>query len=76
MIGVSNVAFGPDWAQSAKRLVDIPILGSRPIALGQAEFHGLFGPKEFLVENHQTGLEIGQEQRGDEQGAKDGFDAI
>jgi hypothetical protein len=49
VIGVSNVAFRPDWAQSVKRLVDILILGSRPIALGEAEFHELFGPKEFLV---------------------------
>ena len=32
VIGVSSVAFGPDWAQSAKRLVDILILGSQPIA--------------------------------------------
>jgi AcrR family transcriptional regulator len=31
LIGVSNVASAPDWAQSAKRLVDILILGSRPI---------------------------------------------
>ncbi len=31
LIGVSNVASGPDWPQSAKRLVDILILGSRPI---------------------------------------------
>jgi len=31
MIGVSNVASGPDWQQSARRLVDILILGSRPI---------------------------------------------
>jgi AcrR family transcriptional regulator len=31
LIGVSNVASGPDWAQSAKRLVHILILGSRPI---------------------------------------------
>jgi len=30
-IGVSNVASGPDWPQSARRLVDILILGSRPI---------------------------------------------
>ncbi|HEV7137017.1 MAG TPA: hypothetical protein VGN43_10325, partial [Steroidobacteraceae bacterium] len=30
MIGVSLVGFGPDWQQSAKRLVDILILGSRP----------------------------------------------
>jgi AcrR family transcriptional regulator len=32
LIGVSNVASVPDWAQSAKRLVQILILGSRPIA--------------------------------------------
>src|ERR1700751_4751041 len=31
LIGVSNVASAPDWAQSAKRLVDILILGSRPV---------------------------------------------
>jgi AcrR family transcriptional regulator len=31
LIGVSNVASAPDWKQSAKRLVDILILGSRPI---------------------------------------------
>lgn len=30
LIGVSNVATGPDWKQSAKRLVDILITGSRP----------------------------------------------
>jgi AcrR family transcriptional regulator len=30
LIGVSNVASGPDWQQSAKRLVDILIKGSRP----------------------------------------------
>ena len=30
LIGVSNVASGPDWAQSAERLVHILILGSRP----------------------------------------------
>jgi AcrR family transcriptional regulator len=30
LIGVSNVASGPDWAQSAKRLVEILVLGSRP----------------------------------------------
>ena len=30
LVGVSNVASAPDWAQSAKRLVDILILGSRP----------------------------------------------
>ena len=32
LIGVSNVASGPDWVQSARRLVDILILGSRPAA--------------------------------------------
>src|SRR5579864_2555904 len=31
LIGVSNVATGPDWQQSARRLVDILITGSRPI---------------------------------------------
>ena len=30
LIGVSNVASGPDWPKSAKRLVEILILGSRP----------------------------------------------
>jgi AcrR family transcriptional regulator len=30
LIGVSNVMSGPDWAQSARRLVDILLLGSRP----------------------------------------------
>ena len=31
LIGVSNVASGPDWQQSARRLVDILITGSRPV---------------------------------------------
>jgi hypothetical protein len=31
LIGVSNVASSPDWQQSAKRLVDILITGSRPL---------------------------------------------
>jgi AcrR family transcriptional regulator len=30
LVGVSNVASAPNWAESAKRLVDILILGSRP----------------------------------------------
>jgi AcrR family transcriptional regulator len=30
LIGVANVASSPDWQQSAKRLVDILISGSRP----------------------------------------------
>jgi len=31
LIGVSNVASGPDWQQSARRLVEILITGSRPM---------------------------------------------
>jgi AcrR family transcriptional regulator len=31
LIGVSSVASGPDWQQSARRLVDILITGSRPV---------------------------------------------
>jgi len=31
LIGVSNVASTPDWQQSARRLVDILITGSRPL---------------------------------------------
>jgi AcrR family transcriptional regulator len=31
LVGVSNVASGPDWKQSARRLVDILITGSRPV---------------------------------------------
>jgi AcrR family transcriptional regulator len=31
LVGVANVASGPDWQQSARRLVDILISGSRPI---------------------------------------------
>lgn len=31
LIGVSYVATGPDWPQSARRLVDILIAGSRPV---------------------------------------------
>jgi len=30
LVGVSNVASAPNWPRSAKRLVDILILGSRP----------------------------------------------
>ena len=30
LVGVSNVATSPDWQQSARRLVDILIIGSRP----------------------------------------------
>jgi AcrR family transcriptional regulator len=32
LIGVASVASSPDWTQSAKRLVDILITGSRPTA--------------------------------------------
>ena len=32
LVGVSNVASAPDWAQSAKRLVQILITGSRPVS--------------------------------------------
>ena len=31
LVGVANVATSPDWQQSAKRLVDILIAGSRPV---------------------------------------------
>jgi len=31
LIGVSNVATGPEWQESARRLVDILITGSRPM---------------------------------------------
>src|ERR1700693_5341646 len=33
LIGVSNVAGGPDWQQSPRRLVDILIAGPRPIKI-------------------------------------------
>jgi hypothetical protein len=31
LVGVAHVATSPDWQQSARRLVDILIAGSRPI---------------------------------------------
>jgi AcrR family transcriptional regulator len=31
LIGVANVATSPDWQQSARRLVDILIIGSQPV---------------------------------------------
>jgi AcrR family transcriptional regulator len=31
LVGVANVATSPDWQQSARRLVDILIIGARPI---------------------------------------------
>jgi len=39
LIGVSNVASSPDWQQSARRLVDILISGSRPVATKQQAAH-------------------------------------
>lgn len=36
LIGVANVTTSPDWEQSARRLVDILILGSRPVGEGGA----------------------------------------
>jgi hypothetical protein len=33
LIGGSNVAGGPDWQQSARRLADILIAGSRPVEI-------------------------------------------
>ncbi len=32
LVGVANIAAAPDWQQSARRLVDILILGSRPVS--------------------------------------------
>ena len=31
LVGVANVAASPDWQQSARRLVEILILGARPL---------------------------------------------
>ena len=31
LVGVANVSASPDWQQSARRLVEILILGARPI---------------------------------------------
>jgi hypothetical protein len=31
VVGVANVAASPDWQQSARRLVEILILGARPL---------------------------------------------
>jgi AcrR family transcriptional regulator len=36
LIGVSNIAIGPDWKESARRLVDILIKGSRPMKYSPA----------------------------------------
>jgi len=40
LIGVANVATGPDWRQSARRLVDILITGSRPAQIGPRLWSG------------------------------------
>jgi AcrR family transcriptional regulator len=40
LVGVANVATSPDWQQSARRLVDILILGSRPIKQAAREHSG------------------------------------
>jgi AcrR family transcriptional regulator len=37
LVGVSNVASSPEWKQSARRLVDILIAGSRPSKWGGVE---------------------------------------
>ena len=37
LIGVSNVASGPDWQQSARRLVDILITGSRTVKIKRTQ---------------------------------------
>jgi AcrR family transcriptional regulator len=39
LIGVANVANNPDWQQSARRLVDILIVGSRPIKVNRHTPH-------------------------------------
>src|SRR5271156_2644915 len=39
LIGVSNVASAPDWRQSARRLVEILIKGSRPVEQTRRESH-------------------------------------
>ncbi len=31
LVGVANIATTPDWKKSARKLVDILILGSRPV---------------------------------------------
>jgi AcrR family transcriptional regulator len=49
LIGVSNVASGPDWVQSARRLVDILILGSRPLAGTQRTESSPPRPKEKKI---------------------------
>jgi hypothetical protein len=40
LIGVSNIAIGPDWKESARRLVDILIKGSRPMKYSPARIVG------------------------------------
>jgi AcrR family transcriptional regulator len=45
LIGVAHVASGPGWQQSARRLVDILITGSRPVQLT-----ALRGPEAAVTE--------------------------
>lgn len=40
LIGVANVASSPDWEQSARRLVDILIIGSRPVKQARGSSSG------------------------------------
>jgi AcrR family transcriptional regulator len=40
LIGVANVASSPDWEQSARRLVDILITGSRPVKQARGSSFG------------------------------------
>ena len=40
LIGVANVASSPDWEQSARRLVDILITGSRPVKQARGSSSG------------------------------------
>jgi transcriptional regulator SbtR-like protein len=43
LIGVANVATSPDWQQSARRLVDILIIGSLPTKEAEALGLGVTG---------------------------------
>ena len=48
LIGVSNVAWAPDWQQSARRLVDILLTGTRPA-------RGRESAKEETAKRNETG---------------------
>jgi AcrR family transcriptional regulator len=45
LIGVSHIASGPGWQQSARRLVDILITGSRPVKQAASRRLGPTNPK-------------------------------